>query len=59
MRFGNHVLNEQRTVTKFAWFPITIDGETRWLERVTYIEEWYAPDHCWGWYKVKFVDEKV
>lgn len=24
-----------KVVTKFLWFPITIDGETRWLENAT------------------------
>ena len=25
----------RKTVTKFLWFPLTIDGETRWLETAT------------------------
>lgn len=30
------------TVTGFAWLPITIDDETRWLERVTVEYQWFA-----------------
>lgn len=27
--------NTTKTLTKFLWFPVTIDGETRWLEKAT------------------------
>lgn len=57
MVFGNHKLNEQRKRKHFAFFPITIKGQTRWLEMVEYIEEWYNHIPCgWGWYPVKFLD---
>lgn len=56
MRSGNHKLNEQRIIKKFAIFPIAINGEIRWLEYVEYMEEWYAPGGVWGWYKQKFLN---
>lgn len=49
---------DTREVTKFLWFPKTIDNETRWLERTTWIQEyvvttgWDIPnfwmDRTWG-----------
>jgi hypothetical protein len=37
MRFGeiynDLTLGSQRVVEKFLWFPITIDHQTRWLEK--------------------------
>jgi hypothetical protein len=57
MKFRYYRLNQQRTKTWFAIFPITIKGETRWLEKVTVLQEWYAPDKQWGWYNIKFIDK--
>ena len=54
MRFRKYSLNQQRTRKKFAFFPITINGEIRWLEMVEYTEEWYKPDGYWCWVKIKF-----
>jgi hypothetical protein len=38
MRFGeiynDSTLGSQRVVEKFLWFPVTIDYQTRWLEKV-------------------------
>lgn len=65
MRFIPPKLNEQRTRSHFAWLPITIKGEIRWLERVTYIEEWYATEIgyfgdplSFAWHKIKFIDNE-
>jgi hypothetical protein len=33
-------VGETRQITKFLWFPLAIDGETRWLETATYTEEY-------------------
>jgi hypothetical protein len=37
MRFGeiynDSLLGSQRTVEKFLWLPVTIDFQTRWLEK--------------------------
>jgi len=30
---------ERRTISKFLWFPRTIDGETRWLEKAVIRQE--------------------
>jgi hypothetical protein len=57
MRFGNYSLNQQRTKTWFAILPVTIKGKTRWFEKVTVLQEWYAPDRQWGWYNIKFIDK--
>jgi hypothetical protein len=32
-----YLANERKLVQKFLWFPLTIDGETRWLEEVSYV----------------------
>jgi len=29
-------IGDAKTISKFLWFPLTIKGERRWLERVTY-----------------------
>ena len=60
-------------MTKFLWWPVTAIGpdkeggkliETRWMERATYIEEYYndglsstgnVPSF---WHAKRFVDEK-
>lgn len=57
MTFRTHTLNEQRVRKYFAILPIRIGSEIKWLETVEYVQEWYAPDHCWGWYKIKFINE--
>lgn len=47
---------DYREITKFAWFPITLNSETRWLEKVTLhqtyeragwlsLTEWYWKSH--------------
>ena len=49
--------NDTRTVTKFLWFPKIIHGETRWLEKVTYVERYTLTANCPGWWSsVKWVD---
>jgi len=55
MKLGGHLLNTQRVRKKFTLFPFTIEGETRWLETIYYVEEWYAPNHQWGWYPQEFI----
>ena len=57
MKFYNHSLNEQRVRKYFAIFPIRIENEIRWFETIEYVQEWYAPNHCWGWYNIKFIDK--
>ena len=55
---------DKRTVTKFAWFPVRAimhdeendeyNYETRWLEKVTYVQEYYRGT----WFSKKFIDEE-
>lgn len=30
-------LKDKKLIQRFLWFPVTIDGETRWLEEATYL----------------------
>jgi hypothetical protein len=53
----------RKTKTKFLWLPITIDGETRWLEtatieyRVTY-EDGLLSGRNYYWAPFNFIDEQ-
>ncbi len=60
MRFGNYYLNQQKIVSYFALFPVTIEGETRWLEKVTILKEWYKGGDFgeWCWTNIKFIDKE-
>lgn len=53
---------EEKIVKKFAFFPITIHDETRWLETVTIKYRYYtASSYLWDkgcWLPVKFVDKE-
>lgn len=44
---------ETRVVTYFAFFPVTINHETRWLETVTVKEQYWVSV---GWTLFGFVD---
>lgn len=46
-----------RVVKRFAWFPVTIGDETRWLETV-YLRQNYASLDIFPWYNVYFTDKK-
>jgi len=48
-----------RVRTRFLIFPLTLNGETRWLERVTIKEIFQRSyDGSW-WYPVAWVDEET
>lgn len=55
--------NSKRKIkTKFLWWPITIDGETRWLETATieYKVDWKYDlflDKYYYWSPIKFINE--
>lgn len=60
-------IGDTKTVERFAFWPIWIDGETRWLESVQYEIEYqnkaktnihgeYIFD---GWVKIKWMDEHL
>lgn len=40
----------------FAFLPVTIEAETRWLEKVKVLEEYYS--HCLGWVKIGFIAKR-
>jgi hypothetical protein len=51
----------RKTKTKFLWWPITIDDETRWLETATieYVIEYdydLFNDKYYYWKPFKFID---
>lgn len=61
MKFGRHYLNEQKIVSYFAFLPVTIKGETRWLEKVTILKEWYGYFEGLSqrsWHNIKFIDKE-
>jgi hypothetical protein len=39
----------QRTRRGFLWLPLHIHGETRWLEKATWVEEFDAIHDEHGW----------
>lgn len=32
-------VGDKRIISKFAWLPVTCGDTTKWLERVTYVQE--------------------
>jgi hypothetical protein len=40
-KFRKHELGEDFLIDKFAWFPICINGECRWLQRVKIEAHYY------------------
>lgn len=50
-----------RCKSYFAWLPVTIDLQTRWLEKVTvkqkYFATTYAPYIIGSWINICFEDE--
>ena len=67
IKFVEPELGTERVKTWFALFPITIQRETRWFERVTVKQEYKEivsfdinglPEPHEDWYNVKFIDEE-
>ena len=52
MRWRTPKCGDKKTVTKFAFFPIQIDNEVRWLEKVTIEMEYRIT----MWHLMKFID---
>lgn len=51
---------DRRTTSWFALWPVTIGTETRWLERVSVLEEYRVPCLACGdpfWAKRRFVED--
>ena len=40
MRWKSYVEGDKRTRSGFLWFPKTIEGVTRWLERAEWEEQY-------------------
>ena len=46
---------DTRIITKFLWFPVTIEGETRWLEMANIKQRFYLGDSWSTWYNKTWV----
>lgn len=53
MRWNTIEMGAERTREWFALFPVWINYETRWLERVRVLERWHGV-----WISVKFIDKE-
>ena len=59
----DYINSTRKTKTKFLWLPLTIYGETRWLEtatieyRVTY-EDGLLSGRNYYWAPFNFIDEQ-
>jgi hypothetical protein len=51
MRFIARKDREARVIRKFALVPITIRGETRWMEWVRIEQVWCQPREGMGWWE--------
>lgn len=68
MRWVEHQIGDKRVSSGFLWLPKTIDGETRWLEKATWKEEyneyWLVTGlsnsnsffHDYSWDDIEWVD---
>ena len=55
--------SKKKIKTKFLWLPITIDGETRWLEKATIeyrvdCERDFVYDEYYVWKPLNFIDNE-
>lgn len=59
----DYIHNTKKYITKFLWWPITIDGETRWLEtaHMLYKVKEYEDPLCYKsyyyWAPWQFINE--
>jgi len=44
---GRPQIGEKRTIQKFLWWPICLDGEWRWLERASIEQEYEKVAKLW------------
>ena len=57
-----YIYHNKKTQTKFLWLPLTIDGETRWLETatieyvVTYSTNLILDGSSYYWKPWRFID---
>ena len=58
MKIG-HTIGKRRVRNHFAFFPVTVKDETRWLEKVKYVQEWcYDWSDFPSWKNIKFVTKE-
>jgi hypothetical protein len=53
MRWRRPKRGDKRVRRKFLWFPLELDGETRWLERASWDEEYGTT----MWFPLRWVEE--
>ena len=58
----SYINNTRKYKHKFLWFPLTIDGETRWLEEAHIVYKVVKKYDMWGdpyyyWEAWEFVNE--
>ena len=62
MRFKKKFIQQldKRTITYFAFFPVTILRETRWLEMVRVVQFWGDGESLGpsGWINLRFEDKQ-
>ena len=56
MRWLEPIVGDQRVTSYFAFFPVTINYETRWLERVKIRQEFRQGRTRDFWVYIKFID---
>ena len=50
---------DRRIITGFLFFPKTIGYEERWLEKVTWIEEYRGDLGCDGWVRIEWINSPI
>lgn len=48
MKHFDTLTGEERTIERFALFPIKANGETRWLELVTIHQSYNTENSAWN-----------
>lgn len=56
MRYFRPCIGDKRTITYFAWFPIELAREVRWLERVSVCQEYAQTSRGEAWISRRFAD---
>ena len=53
MKKPKHIIGATKIQPRFLWLPLTLDGETRWLETVDVIYRYVLVDDgccaCYDW----------
>lgn len=57
--FSEPLLNDTRVRRRFLFFPRTLEGTTRWLERAVWLERYESIDFysiAYGWNAERWLD---